>query len=256
MNDLQRYRLDGRIALVNGGSRGIGAATAMALANRGAHVLVSSRRLESSRRAAAEISDAGGHAEALSCHLGDLEQIDALFAQVRERYGRLDVLVNNGATNPYYGPILGTSREAFAKTVDVNVRGYFYSTIGAIELMKATGRGSIVNVGSISGVVPMHDQGIYSITKGAISAMTRAFAIETAALGIRVNAVLPGYTVTRFSAALTEDPARSAEALMRIPMRRFAQPQEIAEAIVHLASDAASYTTGACLTADGGYLAG
>jgi NAD(P)-dependent dehydrogenase (short-subunit alcohol dehydrogenase family) len=256
VNDTPSYRLDGKIALVNGGSRGIGAATSRALAIRGAHVLISSRRLESSQRAADELVGLGGRAEPCACHAADLDQIESMFERIREQHGRLDILINNAATNPYFGPIADTGREAFEKTVNVNLRGYFYSTTSAIRLMKKAGRGAIVNVGSISGVAPMVNQGIYSVTKGAIIAMTRAFAIETAALGIRVNAVLPGYTITRFSSALTDDPALSEQALTRIPMKRFAQPGEIAESIVFLASDAASYTTGACLTADGGYLAG
>ncbi len=250
------YRMDGKLALVNGGSRGIGAATAKLLASQGAHVLISSRRQESSQRTVSEIVEAGGRADALACHVGDLGQIDSLFATIRDRYGRLDVLVNSAATNPYFGPVLETGREAFEKTVSVNLRGYFYATVGAIGLMQPAQAGSIVNVGSISGVAPMANQGIYSITKGAIITMTRSFAVEAAPLGIRVNAVLPGFTLTRFSAALTDDAHFSAQALARVPLKRFAQPEEIAAAILYLASDAASYTTGACLAADGGYLAG
>jgi len=247
--------MDGKLALVNGGSRGIGAAAAKLLAAQGAHVLISSRRLESSQQAAQEIAAAGGRADAFACHAGDLDQIDTLFATLRERFGRLDVLINNAATNPYFGPVLGTTREAFEKTVSVNLRGYFYATVGAIELMKGHG-GSIVNVASISGIAPMLNQGIYSITKGAIITMTQSFAIEAAPLGIRVNAVLPGFTRTRFSAALIDDAGFSASALERVPLKRFAQPEEIATAIGYLACDAASYITGSCLTADGGYLAG
>jgi NAD(P)-dependent dehydrogenase (short-subunit alcohol dehydrogenase family) len=249
------YRMDGKLALINGGSRGIGAAAAKLLAGQGAHVLISSRRLESSQRTVEEIATAGGRADAFACHAGDLDQIDTLFATLRERFGRLDVLINNAATNPYFGPVLATSREAFEKTVNVNLRGYFYATVGAIELMKGSG-GSIVNVASISGRAPMLNQGIYSITKGAIITMTQSFAIEAAPLGIRVNAVLPGFTRTRFSAALIDDPSVSASALERVPLKRFAQPEEIATSIAYLACDAASYITGSCLTADGGYLAG
>jgi NAD(P)-dependent dehydrogenase (short-subunit alcohol dehydrogenase family) len=188
--------------------------------------------------------------------VGDRDQIDALFATIRTRYGRLDVLVNSAATNPYFGPILDTPRDAFDKTLNVNLRGYFAATVAAIGIMRESGRGSIVNVGSISGVAPMLNQGIYSITKGAIITMTRSFAVETAPLGIRVNAVLPGFTRTRFASALIDDATLSEEALTRIPLKRFAEPEEIAAAVVYLASEAASYTTGACLTADGGYLAG
>ena len=148
------FDLSGKIAIVTGGSRGIGAAIARGLADHGAHVIVSSRRQEACEEVAADIRAGGGKAEAVACHIGEMAQIDALFDAVEARHGRLDVLVNNAATNPYFGHILDTGPDAFQKTVDVNIRGYFFSSVRAAQLMARNGGGSIVNVASVNGVMP------------------------------------------------------------------------------------------------------
>lgn len=248
------FDLSGKIAVVTGASRGIGESTARMLADAGAHVIVSSRKLGDCERVAASIRDAGGRAEALACHIGELAQIDALFAQLRERHGRLDILVNNAATNPYFGPIHETDAAAFQKTVDVNIRGYFFMSSAAVKLMSAHGGGAIVNVASVNGVIPGPMQGIYSITKAAVISMTKAFARECAPLGVRVNALLPGLTDTRFASALIAQAQANRELMAHIPMNRHAAPDEMAPAVLYLVSDAARYTTGACLNVDGGYL--
>jgi NAD(P)-dependent dehydrogenase (short-subunit alcohol dehydrogenase family) len=254
MNIDLTHRLDGRIALVTGGSRGIGEAISLALAARGAHVVVSSRKAEACKEVVDEIRDAGGSAEALSCHIGDLEQIESALRRIEDAHGRLDILVNNAAANPYFGHVVDTGPSAFQKTVDVNIRGYFFTTSKAARLMAKQGKGAVVNVASISGVVPGPNQGLYSITKAAVISMTKVFAAECAEMGIRVNAVLPGITDTKFAAALVQDEAMLDQYLPRVPLRRVARPEEMAGAVAFLASDAASYTTGACLNVDGGYL--
>ncbi|GGY03067.1 SDR family oxidoreductase [Paludibacterium paludis] len=248
------FSLSGKIALVTGASRGIGEAVARLLARHGAHVIVSSRKSEACERVAAAIIAEGGSAETLACHIGEPEQIAAAFASLDSRHGRLDILVNNAATNPYFGHIAKTDPAAFQKTVDVNIRGYFFMSCEAARRMAAQGGGAIVNVASVNGVVPGAGQGIYSITKAAVISMTQAFAKECAADGVRVNALLPGATDTRFAAALLENPAILDKALAHIPMGRVAQPEEMAGAVLYLVSDAASYTTGVCLNVDGGYL--
>ena len=252
------FDLTGKVALVTGASRGIGEAAARTLAAHGAHVIVSSRRAEACESVAAAIRDDGGRATALACHIGEMEQIRAAFAAIEKQHGRLDVLVNNAATNPYYGPILDTDLAAFQKTVDVNIRGYFFMSALGARLMAKTGGGSIVNVASINGVVPGDLQGIYSITKAAVISMTKAFAKECGALGVRVNALLPGATDTRFAAALIHgpDPAVTEKLLGRVALDRVAQPDEMSGAILYFASEAASYATGACLVVDGGFLLG
>lgn len=248
------FDLTGKIAIVTGASRGIGAEIARLLAAHGAHTIVSSRKQADCQTVVDEIVAAGGSAEAVACHIGELEQIEALFAFVSQKHGRLDVLVNNAATNPFFGPILDTDPSIFQKTVDVNIRGYFYMSSHGARLMAVSGGGSIINVASVNGVVPGFQQGIYSITKAAVISMTKAFAVECAESGVRCNALLPGLTDTKFASVLVNTPAILKQALAHVPMRRVAQPSEMAGAALYLASDAASYTTGAVLNVDGGYL--
>jgi NAD(P)-dependent dehydrogenase (short-subunit alcohol dehydrogenase family) len=254
------FDLSNRVALVTGASRGIGAAIARLLAANGAHVIVSSRKLTDCETVAEGIRAAGGSAEALACHIGDMDQIRDAFAAIRARHGRLDILVNNAATNPYFGHILDTDPGAFQKTVDVNIRGYFFMSIEGAKLMRdpassAKGRGgSIVNVASVNGVIPGPMQGIYSITKAAVISMTEAFARECAGMNVRVNALLPGMTDTKFAAALVKNDAIRNTALQHVAMNRVAQPEEMAGAVLYLVSDAASYTTGTSINVDGGYL--
>lgn len=246
------FNLSGKIALVTGASRGIGEAIAKLLAKHGAHVIVSSRKADRCAPVVAEIQAGGGSVEAMACHIGDMEQIEFLFKAIEAKHGRLDILVNNAAANPYFGPILDTPLDAFQKTLDVNIQGFFFMSVGGAKLMKQGG--AIVNVASVNGVIPGPFQGIYSITKAAVISMTHAFAKECAPLKIRVNALLPGFTDTKFASALTGNPAILEKALEHIPMHRIAQPDEMAGAVLYLVSDAASYTTGACLNVDGGYL--
>ncbi|MDB5970535.1 MAG: family oxidoreductase [Hydrocarboniphaga sp.] len=248
------FDLGGKITVVTGASRGIGESIARTLAAAGAEVIVSSRKLADCEKVAAAIRDGGGKAEAWACHIGELAQIDALFAHVEQRYGRLDILVNNAATNPHYGPIWETDVGAFQKTVDVNIRGYWFMSSGGVKLMQKNGGGVIVNTASINGVVPGPLQGIYSVTKSAVIAMTRAFARECAPLNIRVNALLPGLTDTKFAATLIQQGEANAGFMSHIPMGRHASPDEMAGTVLYLVSPAASYTTGACINVDGGYL--
>ena len=249
------FDLEGRIALVTGASRGIGEAIARLLARQGAEVIVSSRKLEGCEAIAGQIRQSGGKAHAIACHIGDLEQIDALAREIQRQFGRLNILVNNAATNPYYGHILDTDPAVFEKTVDVNIRGYFFMSVAAGKLMREHDGGTIVNVASVNGVSPGPLQGIYSITKAAVINMTKAFAKECGPHNIRVNALLPGLTRTRFAAALTENEKARDYYLDKVPLGRVAEPAEMAGAVLFLVSDASSYATGSCITVDGGYLA-
>jgi NAD(P)-dependent dehydrogenase (short-subunit alcohol dehydrogenase family) len=253
---MEPFNLVGKIALVNGASRGIGESIARTLAAHGAEVIVSSRKQEACEAVAASIRASGGKAEARACHIGELAQIEAAFAAIESRHGRLDILVNNAAANPYFGHIVDTDLGAFQKTVDVNIRGYFFSCALGAKLMAKNGGGSIINVASVNAVVPGPKQGIYSITKGAIVTMTKAFANECGPMGVRVNALLPGLTDTKFAAALVHDEEMCKPMVSRVALARVAQPDEMAGAVLYLASDAASYTTGTCLNVDGGFLAG
>ena len=249
------FDLTGRVALVTGGSRGIGRAIALLLARHGATLVVTSRRLEGCEAVAAEIRAAGGNATALACHIGEPAQITAAMQDIDARHGRLDILVNNAATNPYFGPSLAMDLAAYQKTVDVNIRGYFWTSIEAARRMLAQGKGAIVNVASVNAFRPMDGQAVYSMTKAAIVNMTQALAREWARQGIRVNALVPGLVETKFAAAIHENEKLRAAMERLVPMGRIAQPEEMAGAVLYLVSDAASYTTGSCLTADGGWLA-
>lgn len=248
------FDLTGRVALVTGASRGIGEAIARGLAQHGAEVIVSSRKLDGCEPVAAGIVAAGGKARALACHIGDMAALEATFAQVRADYGRLDVLVNNAATNPYYGHVLDTDLGAFQKTVDVNIRGYFYASVFGGRLMREHGGGSIINVASINAVRPGPQQAVYSITKGAVLNMTKAFAKECGPHGIRCNALLPGLIRTKFAGALLKDEKQLEHYLGANPLGRVGEPQDLAGAAVFLASPASSYVTGEFLVVDGGFL--
>lgn len=248
------FDLKGRVALVTGASRGIGEAIAKAYAERGARVIVSSRKQDGCEAVAAAIVAAGGDAVAMACHIGDMEALAKLFAAVQERYGRLDVLVNNAATNPYYGHVLDTDLGAFQKTVDVNIRGYFFASVLGGRLMRAGGAGSIINIASVNAIRPGPLQGIYSVTKGAVLNMTKAFARECGPEGIRCNAILPGLIRTRFAGTLISDEQQLQHYVGSNPLRRVGEPQDLAGAAVFLASDASSYVTGEFLVVDGGFL--
>ncbi|WP_101758101.1 SDR family oxidoreductase [Oceanicoccus sp. KOV_DT_Chl] len=246
------FDLTGKIALVTGASRGIGEAIAKLLAQQGAHVIVSSRKIDDCQAVADNIIASGGSAEALACHVGNMEDIERTFSTIKSNHPRLDILVNNAATNPYFGHIIDTDLAVFEKTVDVNIRGYFFMSVEACKLMREQGSGAIVNTASVNALQPAEWQGIYSITKAAVVNMTKAFAKECGPLGIRVNALLPGLTKTKFAGALFEHKEIYDEVLKTIPLKRHAEPEEMAGTVLYLVSDAGSYTNGECIVVDGG----
>ena len=246
------FDLTDKVALVTGASRGIGESIAKLLAEQGAHVIVSSRKIDGCQTVADAITAAGGSAEALACHVGNMGDIENCFAQIKQMHGKLDILINNAATNPYFGHILDTDLGAYTKTVDVNIRGYFFMSIEAGKMMRDNGGGAIVNTASINGLQPGPMQGIYSITKAAVINMTKSFAKECGGLGIRVNALLPGMTKTQFAGALFSDEKIYKQAMTTVPMHRHAEPDEMAGTVLYLVSNASSYTNGECIVVDGG----
>ena len=248
------FSLDGKIALITGASRGIGEAIASTLADYDAQCILVSRKIDALNAVAEKIRKNGGKADAIACHMGHLDQIETLFKEVKDRFGKLDILVNNAAANPYFGEMLGADEGVWDKTNDVNLKGPFFMIQHAARLMTESGGGSIVNVASIAGVRPALMQGIYSITKAGVISMTKAYAKELAPKNIRVNALLPGITETKFAKVLIETQEIYDFAVSQIPMGRHAQPSEMAGAVLYLVSDAASFTTGICIACDGGML--
>ena len=248
------FDLTGKIALVTGASKGIGAAIAQSLARQGAYVIVTSRKADACAEVVKAIEAEGGRGEAHACHIGDLEAMEAKVAEWIDTHERIDILVNNAAANPYFGPIDKTPLDAFNKTVEVNIRGYFYMTNLVGAHMKKQMSGSIINIASVNGVIPGDMQGIYSITKSAVIAMTKAHAKEWAPKGVRVNCLLPGLTKTKFASAITDNPEIMKQVLPHIPMGRAAEPDEMTGQVLYWASDASAYTTGSVVNVDGGYL--
>lgn len=253
---MQKYDLSGKIALVTGASRGIGEEIAKALASLGAEVILVSRKLEGLQEVEKKIAAAGGTAVSMPCNTGNMDEIASLFGQVESKYGKLHILVNNSATNPFFGNNIDATESVWDKTLAVNMKGYFFITQYAAKLMLKAGGGSIVNISSVNGVRPAFMQGIYSMTKAGVISMTQSWAKELAPFNIRVNAVLPGMTDTKFSSVMVKnDQIMEKIILPTIPMKRIAQPEEMAGAVVYLVTQAGSYTTGSCITVDGGMLA-
>jgi NAD(P)-dependent dehydrogenase (short-subunit alcohol dehydrogenase family) len=246
--------LQDRVVLVTGASRGIGEAIALACADAGARVVLASRKQADLDRVAGRIAERGGAALALACHMGQPGDIERLFAEVADRFGGIDALVNNAATNPYFGPLIDTPEAAFDKTVEVNLKGYLNAARQYVLGLRARGqgRGSIVNIASVAGMRAAAMQGAYGMTKAAVISMTQTLAFELGSSGIRVNAIAPGLIETRFASAIVNNPALLDMVVKRTPLARAGQPDEIAAAAVYLLSDAASFVTGHVMVIDGG----
>jgi NAD(P)-dependent dehydrogenase (short-subunit alcohol dehydrogenase family) len=178
--------------------------------------------------------------------------ISALFEQVVKKYGRVDVLVNNAAANPYFGSVLDVPEGAYDKTFEVNTKGYFFMAQKAARIMADQKAGSIINIASVAGLRGSSFQAVYGMTKAAVIMMTKVYAKELGPMGVRCNAICPGLTETHFAKVLIETEDIYQSTLQNIPLKRHAQPSEIAGAALYLASDASSYTTGSIIVVDGG----
>ncbi len=245
-----KINLEDKVAIVTGASRGIGEAIARTFAAHGAKVVLASRKLDGVKAVADTL---GENAHAVAAHTGQEAQCVALVEAAVERFGRVDVLVNNAATNPYFGPMIDTDMGAWQKTFEVNLQGYFWMAREVARHLRARNApGSIVNVASVAGLEAAPAQGVYGATKAAVISMTKTLAFELGGSAIRVNALAPGLIETRFASALIHNDAIVAEVLRKTPLGRYGQPDEIAGGALFLASDAASFMTGQVLTIDGG----
>ncbi len=248
-----RIDLQDKVAIVTGSSRGIGEAIAHTYATAGAKVVLASRKRDQLERVQADIEKNGGTATVMPCHTGDPEQVEGLVKDAVAHYGKVDVLVNNAATNPYFGPMLDVQWAAWDKTFEVNLKGVFAATRAvAKHLLDRGAPGSIINMSSILGVRAGRLQGVYSMTKTAMISMTKTLAVELGPNGIRVNAICPGFIRTAFASALVNDEGISQLLVGKTPLGRIGDPVDIAGLALYLASDASRFVTGAAYVADGG----
>ena len=246
--------LKDKVIVITGASRGIGEAITRAAVDAGARVVLASRKQADLDKVAGSLP--ADRAIALACHTGKVEDVDAMFARAIDKFGRVDGLVNNAATNPYFGPLIDTPDAAIDKTFEVNVKGYLYCARALVKHARSRGGGAaIVNIASIAGTRAALMQGIYGASKAAVISMTQTLAAELGSSGIRVNAIAPGLVETKFASALVNNPAILERVVSRTPLGRHAQPPELAGAAIYLLSDAASFTTGAVLAVDGGLTA-
>ncbi len=248
------FDLKGKVAIVTGASKGIGKAIAFALGKAGTKVVVSSRKQEVLDMVVEEFKALGIVAFAKAANVGNSSECTDLVASTIRHFGRIDILINNAATNPVFGPIAATSTEAFDKIINVNLKAPFVLANLVLPYMEKSG-GSIVHISSVEGLRPGQHMGMYSVSKSALLMLTRVQANEWGSKGIRINAIAPGLIQTKFSQALWDNEKILQYALRQIPLGRMAQPEEVAGLALFLASDLAAYVTGSTFTVDGGYLA-
>jgi NAD(P)-dependent dehydrogenase (short-subunit alcohol dehydrogenase family) len=249
---VNQFTLDGKVALITGASRGIGQAIALRFARAGARVVISSRKLENLQPVADEIEAAGGKALAIQAHVGRPEDVQALVRRTLEAYDRVDIAVNNAATNPHFGPLLSADEGQWDKILDTNAKGAFRLCKAIVPCMKAEGGGKIINLSSIAGLRPQPGLGVYGISKAAIIMMTQVLALELGPANIQVNAIAPGVIKTRFSQLLWQTPQISEPLLAHLPLDRFGEPEDVSGLALYLASSASDYVTGGVFLVDGG----
>lgn len=255
MSNLPNFDLSAKVAIVTGASRGIGAAIAQTYAAAGARVVLASRKQENLDKVAEAIQENGGAALAVATHTGDNEAVRALVDRTVAAFGGVDVLVNNAATNPHFGPLLTAEESHWDKILDVNVKGYFRMVKVCVPTMRERGGGKIINVASIAGLRAQPGMGIYCVSKAGVLMLTQVLAEELAPDNIQVNAIAPGFVKTHFSRAIWDNPQINQAVLRAIPQQRMAEPAELTGIALYLASDASSFTTGATFTVDGGQMA-
>ena len=245
------FSLKNKVALITGASRGIGEAAAIGLAQAGADLAIASRKLPDLERVAAEVRKAGRKCLPIAAHVGRVEEINNLVKKVVMEFGRIDILVNNAATNPTMAQALDVDERAWDSIMNLNLKGLFFLSQAVARVMKEKGGGKIINVSSIAGISP-DLLPIYSISKAAVIMATKVMAMQWAQYKIRANCIAPGLTKTKFSEALWNNPDILKHAMALTPMGRVGEPEEMVGAILFLASEASSYVTGQVIAVDGG----
>ncbi len=250
----EAFNLEGKVAIITGSSKGIGKAIAKGLAEHGAKVVISSRSQEAVDEVVAEFKAIGLEAVGIACHIGKHEQRENLIQKVITHYGKIDILVNNAAINPIYGPIEDAEEEVFDKIMDVNVKAPWMLSNLVLPSMKKEGSGSIINIASVEAIHPGAGLGLYSTSKAALLMLTKNQAKEWGQYGIRANVLCPGLIKTKFSAALWQNEKLLQKIEKTLPSSRMGMPEEMVGMVCLLASDAGAYMTGSVYNADGGYL--
>jgi NAD(P)-dependent dehydrogenase (short-subunit alcohol dehydrogenase family) len=245
------FSLENKVVLVTGASRGIGEAIALGLSKAKADVAIASRKLPDLEKVAEEIKKRGRKCLPVAAHVGKIEEINNLVKRVLEEFGKIDILVNNAATNPTMAPAIDIDERAWDSIMNLNLKGLFFLSQTVAKAMKGKGGGNIINVASVAGISP-DILPVYSISKAGVIMATKVMAQQWAPYNIRVNAIAPGLTRTRFSEALWKNPDILRVAMSRTPMARPADPEEMVGAVLYLASDASSYVTGQVIAIDGG----
>ena len=262
MVNLSRFSLEGKVALVTGGSRGIGRATALGFAEAGADVVVASRKLPDLEKVADEIRGVGRKALPVEAHAGRMDDIGRLVETVVAEFGKIDILVNNAGTSPAMATVLDADERLWDSIMNLNLKGVYFLSQAVARVMKEHGGGKIINVASMDGYKPEVGVSIYSISKAAVLMVTKSMALELAQHNIRVNAIAPGAVSTRILDShwfhLPEEEAKKQKAELgkMAPLQRVGEPDEMVGAMVYLASDASSFMTGETLLVDGGMLLG
>ena len=250
----KQFNLAGKVAIITGSSKGIGKAIAKGLAENAAQVVISSRSQEACDAVANELRAAGLKAIGIACHIGKAAQRENLVAQTMEAFGRIDILVNNAAINPVFGPIEEVDPAIFDKIMEVNVKAPWSLSNLVLPHLQAHKNGSIINIASVEALTPGFGLGIYSTSKAAILMLSKNQAKEWGKHSVRVNAICPGLIKTKFSAALWQNEKILGKIQNTLPSQRMGMPEEMVGLACLLASDAGSYMTGGVYTADGGYM--
>lgn len=250
----QKFDLKNKVAIITGASKGIGESIARGLAEYGAKVVISSRSQEAVDQVANNLKEEGYDALGIACHVGDEAQIKKLVDETVNAYGGVDILVNNAATNPFYGPLDTMENALFDKIMDINTKAPFLLANLCYPIMKKMGGGSIINIASVEGMKPSVGLGLYSVSKAALIMLTKSQAVEWGKFGIRSNAICPGLIKTKFSSALWQNEKILDQVTRHLPAGRMAAPDEMAGLACFLASNASSYCTGSVFTADGGHM--